>query len=243
MPEKVPLWIIRNTFCSYGSKMPPRPETINRDAKQCATCNKWLNTFQEWDYWQGEYYCREHYERIKIEKPYVTTFSNHGYTPRAIGNQMERIAELYADSGNLDEGRYKFWIGEKQKVSLRSQCRACDEIVWGEDMRMEHIESSKELYRADVSCCFVLSVIHKKLLELKKCAVCGGSCFSQKWGIPICSVPCVRIWKFDSRKIYPEVERLLQPMFKPTIQKSGGLITLDSGSSQTSKSSQESDSE
>lgn len=233
MPEKVPLWIIRNTFCSYGSKMPPRPDTMNPNAKQCETCEKWLNTFNEWEYWRGKIYCKEHAAQAQKDNPYTNTNYGGSYVNRGNVTAMPPRHAGFME-GNLEETLYKFWIGTELRYSLRSTCRACGEVVFNSDARKNHKELCKTLYKNNISCWFVLGLIHKKLEELGWCAVCGRNAnHKQKWGIPLCSPECIKIWKFDEKHQYPLIEAQLQKFWAnppKTETKNGGSIILDSSS-------------
>lgn len=232
MPEKVPLWIIRNTFCSYGSKMPGMPRVMTSNMKQCETCKDWLWEPKDWDFHKGKYYCNVHYVEAKEKDPYVSCSSyGSGYRP-GIVRQMDRLNDIYpgsAHTGNLQEHLYQFWIGSPVNMSNRSICRACSTVCYGDADRISHRDKSKQFYKAQVSCWFVLTMAYKKILEDKKCVVCGGDNHGRsKWGVPICSLECVKTWKFDEDQKYPEIDLGMMDFWKVEERPGGSIILASS---------------
>jgi hypothetical protein len=57
VPEKVPLWVVQNTFVTFGNRMQRRPSTLPDDLKLCFTCQKEMYTHVDWNYLSEKWYC------------------------------------------------------------------------------------------------------------------------------------------------------------------------------------------
>lgn len=255
MPDKVPLWIIRNTFCPYGSRMPGRPETMPPDLKICKTCNKEMYSFRDWNWCDGEYYCNDHVEaarkinREQWQKKYGvpgtanTTFrpwqddvddsDRCGFEYMEFGVRSIPRTEAAIPAGNLDETEYAFWIGNTHRysgtgISLRATCRACNQTVFGKTAREGHKATSCTFYKDKISCPKVLMLSYQQLLKQDECLVCKSKCFGkQRWGVPLCCPNCIKTWKFDETIQYESLERTMM-QYWVTLEiknETGGLST------------------
>lgn len=245
MPDKVPLWIIKNTFCPYGSRMPQRPETMSSDLKICATCQKQMFTYREWNWCAGDYYCDTCIieARKKDREKWAGTYGRTVHrNDNVIGFEYVRgITKIPANegeipSGNLPENDYAFWIGNTERYtggakSLRATCRACSQEVFGEGNRSAHRLIGPSLYLNQLTCAKVLMLSYQQLLKLDLCMVCNSKCFGkQKWGVPLCCPNCIMHWKFNETAVYENLEKAVLQFWAT---KTGGSITSESTSSQT----------
>lgn len=224
-PPQVPLWVLRNAFMSYGSRMPQRPETLDPNGKNCEKCGVWCNGYKDWWSHKGKYYCKPCVEIARVEDPF------QGYTYGLPARYQEaRVEREFHSStipmGNLNENLYKYFAGSEFTSSLRSICRACGQIMHSATERIAHMDNSRTLYKNDMTCAHALVVAHKLLLKEGECLVCQNRTTRQKWGVPLCSETCIKVWKFDEHKVYEKMDRLLAPYWATTGD--GGSIILAS---------------
>jgi hypothetical protein len=239
MPEKVPLWVVENTFNTFGSRMPGRPSTITGDLRICVTCKKDLIGYQDWNYADEGYYCntcvipiraatseRWKREREQREREYSSRDwrreewrGGRRYTPPEV-TSIDSVPRTEAEvpKGNLEESMYQYWVGAIEEEGImkgvytsRATCRACGEIVHGSMGRQIHKIQSTKYYKAGDSCMKVISLAIRDLVHLHNCFVCRTITSKKHYGVPICSPACHRVWRFDESRQYPELDLALLP--------------------------------
>ena len=261
MPEKVPLWVVQNTFGVRGGRMVKMVKTLPEDLKVCATCLEELYDFQDWHYCNEKYYCTDHIqdarraqtalweaERITRKEAWergerhLERLNNGGYRPAAVGMHVVPKTEAEVPKGNLDEGTYQYWIGEigdspmlTRVISARSVCRACGAIVHGALGREIHKKESTKFYKAGYSCMKVIADAIRSMAHLRNCLVCKGLTSKKHYGVPICSPNCHKIWRFAEKVQYEELEMAIMPYWAstPDTPATGGSTILESSLSQT----------
>jgi hypothetical protein len=97
------------------------------------------------------------------------------------------IREQTCRAGNLDNAQYQYFLGHPIGTSDFAQCRVCLALV-GHKERGEH---SKE------HGCFKTMCMIVKELATDECVVCLKWTAKSRWGLPLCSVTCQELWKFE----------------------------------------------
>lgn len=264
MPEKVPLWVIENTFGTFGNRWGKRAETLGEDLKTCETCGEEMYHFRDWNYCGELYYCNACViPARKIQSERWTKEAderrndwmrqqNYGrseesewrrergsYIHGAYQPPEVPATEAQVPLGNLDEYLYQYWIGcldEKMParvMSSRSTCRACGTVVFGSLGRTIHKMESKKLYTGDYSCMKVLAEAIRNMVSLHNCMVCKNYTTKKHYGVPLCSPPCHKVWRFAERMQYPELDKAIAPFWMAVTPETGGSSILESSLSQT----------
>ena len=248
MPEKVPLWVVENTFKPYGNRTAPRLETLPHDLKVCHTCKKELYKVADWHYCNEHYYCTEHVEAARRAQSLVweqerleraKEWEKNGNRSR--GNvhftPTERAVprtEAEVPAGNMEEFMYQYWVGSLEPYqSLRSMCRACGAIVFGAMGRAIHKQESQHFYTDGRSCMKALADAIRGMVGLHNCMVCHGYTSKKHYGVPICSPNCHKVWRFAEKQEYPELDLAIAPFWATTNTETGGSSISGSSSSQT----------
>jgi hypothetical protein len=256
VPEKVPLWVIENTFAPHGGRMSKRPDLISGDLKVCATCDKELYRFQDWSYCAERYYCSAHIDAARAvqqevwkreaeerKQSWLSGERGGGYSPAPVTSdafvRMPRT-EAEVPVGNLEEYLYQYWIGcapemgfVQRIMSTRSTCRACGTVVFGAMGRAIHKNESSKFYNNDYSCMKVISLAIRDMVGLKNCLVCKNFTPKKHYGVPICSPNCHKVWRFAEKMQYPELELAIAPYWITAgTPETGGSFTSESSLSQ-----------
>jgi hypothetical protein len=141
VPEKVPLWVVQNTFATFGNRMPPMGDTLPKDMKVCATCLRELYKPIDWNWCRDRYFCNacikdarkeeeKEWEEEAQERRRSYGDDGHGYgretylrglphsrgefqiIPRVdSGVRAVPRSEAEVPLGNLEESEYQYWIG------------------------------------------------------------------------------------------------------------------------------------
>lgn len=138
MPEKVPLWVVQNTFATFGRRMIPYGELLPKDLKVCATCQEELYKVADWNWIRDKYYCNgcapEARQLISIEwerereirkAAWINGQRNYrdegvvhdartlGFVPQPVlpASASVPMTEAQVPAGNMAEYMYQFWIG------------------------------------------------------------------------------------------------------------------------------------
>lgn len=269
MPEKIPLWVVQNTFKTFGSRMSPMASVITGDLKVCATCQAELYRPADWHYCDEKYYCGLHIEdvrraqsvrweqeRIARKEEWERNNKNNGYSAESTvsrGSYLHGVwrplepsnivphTEAEVPAGNLDDYLYQYWVGAcssdvpQSVMTTRSVCRACGEIVFGALGRSIHKSESSRYYMAGFSCMKVISLAIRDLAHLHNCFICKLYTNKKHYGVPLCSPNCHKIWRFNEKMQYPELDLAISPYWLSTVSvtKTGGSTTSESSSSQT----------
>src|SRR6266702_7085323 len=61
MSEKVPLWVLAQSFTAHGDRGTKFPPVLDKDACNCEGCETFLPTFRERNWWHEDkkHYCDE----------------------------------------------------------------------------------------------------------------------------------------------------------------------------------------
>jgi hypothetical protein len=251
--NKVPLWVFQQSFGTFGSRMPQRPVTIDKGAKNCAKCNVFMPTFRERNYWYNDKqdYCdvcivglrREDTKKFNsrvlpgvytTHAAWVEDYGDDDFR-RSMERDRDRLTIAQIPKGNLDEQDYRFWIGKKESVATFAVCRACGTEVWGGPGAMLKHKEVTNLFKGGGPCTTVLVQCYTKLLAKRQCIVCQAVTYNKRWGIPLCTPECLMKWKFYNREWYLLAMELKE--FFPTneeraklfvVEKSGGSTVLES---------------
>jgi hypothetical protein len=243
MPEKVPLWVVENTFNTFGSRMPGRPATITGELRICATCKKDLIGYQDWNYYDESYYCnvcvipvrrasneKWRLEREEREREWAARGISQGWrrddwrggrnysSPEVVNIASAPRTEAEVPKGNLEESMYQYWIGDIKEPNVlagvytaKATCRACGEVVHGSIGRQVHKQQSTKYYKAGDNCMKVISLAIRDLVHLHNCFICKTITTKKHYGVPICSPACHKVWRFDDKRTYPELEIAMLP--------------------------------
>jgi hypothetical protein len=245
VPEKVPLWVVENTFSPHGGRMPQRGVTLPNDLKICKTCQKELYEVQDWHYCGEKYYCTEHIDEARKaqsaiwEQERLERQRDWAAQDRARGFVAIPRSEAEVPAGNLDEYLYQYWIGVNGErgpvMSTRSTCRACGTVVFGAMGRAIHKSESTRFYIGEYSCMKVIANVIREMVAYTNCLVCKNYTSKKHYGVPICSPNCHKVWRFAEKMQYPELDALIAPywMSTTTTTETGGSTILESSSSQT----------
>lgn len=99
-----------------------------------------------------------------------------------------------SDKGNLPYEEYRFYYGRVSLHSPHSNCRWCNLFFSHELARLAHVGPCKR----------ALVDLYTILLKEGKCAVCLGRTCKSVWGIPLCGINCMAIWKFNGVKVFQD---------------------------------------
>jgi hypothetical protein len=259
VPEKVPLWVLQNTFATFGRRMPPRGDTLGSDFKVCETCHVEIYNIRDWHYCDGNEYCNkcieaarkaasEKWERERLERKAAyerVEQGRHlhgGWRPGAVTALPPAVpmTEAQVPLGNLNEADYQYWVGTLSEpgymhvVSQRAVCRACGEVVYGSMGRAIHKRDSVRYYNDGHTCMKVIAMAIREMVSLYNCSVCRTYTNKKHYGVPICSPNCHKIWRFNDKQQYPELDQRIAPYWMSTtdIPVIGGSSTSESMSSQ-----------
>lgn len=89
--------------------------------------------------------------------------------------------------GNLNNEEYRFFIGKFDSTLVVSTCRWCGDAFYSAKARKDH---------EGIDCHRALTDLYKKLIALKKCAICQAYCSKTYWGVPLCGDSCQEEWRF-----------------------------------------------
>lgn len=182
-----PLWILRQLILPYGRKLPARPkEAVTRGAQMCSVCKYEI---RESSVYRGERWYHKWCDPLKQPARFGA------YHP---WYQRDADEERVKQDGNLGTDEYRFWIGSIVPGSDMSICRACQEACYSPADRLAHKGSVKARVKG-MACTTQLTNAYKELLATNKCVVCRETCYTAKWGIPLCfKGDCLDRWKFNT---------------------------------------------
>jgi hypothetical protein len=193
----LPDWIYKQLFAPYGWHLPKREEFREiysyggyRRGRAYHSDYGYSPTFgTEW----GAGDTVQHLRDIRDSKV-DRTLSRMGFHAEHIpggGIIFRPKTALDTNYRPVSGGDYRYWFGSKSTYSMFAMCRCCREQYWTTGTRKGHLHDR-------VANCNKYITHAIKLLRLDhKCAICDVKTGKQKWGVPLCSVECMKKWMYD----------------------------------------------